>query len=637
MVLITPLLKKLVMGTPKTDDPKDWPNSKKYTVVFVIAYCAFVAPLASGIYMPAIIQMKDDLNTSESMISATLSVYILILGIMPVFWASLCDYTGRRPIYLVSMVIFIIGSLLAAIAKNIWVFFAMRAIQAFGASSVLSVGGGSLSDIFHSGERGAAFGFYYLGPLVAPMIGPVIGGVLADRAETHRKHIDEKSSVEKSIEAVDTSNVSRSHIYSTHSDPTLVSSKASLDSTSSHVSSSKQAAYVPLSIPSDRMSILSVHSSHSNRSHDSSAQVESAMEFIVPNFVPPYMMQDNVDETNDAEGSGNSSILDTKDKIHETNQNTVYTIPKSDDRHVVFSNEKLKKEMNEKQTYLVSKVPENMTDESKGGVEKPPKRQTFNPLRPLYCLKTPTNFFLVAYNALALGAQLCISNTLPIAFHDLYNMNESIIGVCFCVSGLGSVIGSLVGGRYSDYVMKRWLIKQELKRQRDERDRQAALGQSAVAEMNEKDIYKSISVSMRAPPEVRIQSVWLGVFILPVGLLLFGWSVQNGLPLPAPLVGIFLFGFGLMMVFSSTTTALVDANADNNLATAAVACNSFARGVTGAIAGFTALPLKGVMGSGWLYTFWTCLTVVGASGLVLTVVKAKSWREKEAEKALNNV
>jgi multidrug resistance protein len=104
------------------------------------------------------------------------------MGIMPVFWASLCDYYGRRPIYLVSMMIFILGSLFAALSHNVWVFFVMRAVQAFGSSSVLAVGGGSLSDVFHSSERGSAFGYYYLGPLIAPMIGPMIGGVVADRA-----------------------------------------------------------------------------------------------------------------------------------------------------------------------------------------------------------------------------------------------------------------------------------------------------------------------------------------------------------------------------------------------------------------------------------------------------------------------
>ncbi|KAF9352331.1 hypothetical protein BGX26_009836 [Mortierella sp. AD094] len=641
MSSIMSYVKGLFVAEPKTDDPKNWTNKQKYTVVAVIAYCSFVAPLASSIYMPAILQVKEDLNTSASMISATLSVYVLILGIMPVFWASLCDYFGRRPIYLVSMSIFIIGSLLAAISKNIWVFFFMRAIQAFGSSSVLSVGGGSLSDIFHSGERGSAFGLYYLGPLIAPMIGPIIGGVLADRAgwrstmwllfgaavvallmvifilpETYRKHIDEAPVPEKDTDAVDASNVSRSHIYSTHS--TLVASKTSLHSTSSRHS----AVGVPLSIPSDRMSIHSVHSTHSHRTHHSAVnQPESAIEFIVPNFVPPYMMQDDEGEASNAEGSVNSNIV--KDNIHKT-----------ETRHVAFPSEKQELEQNEKQAdakSMVSAAPEAMTDDDE--IDRSLKRKPFNPLRPLLCLRKPTNALLVTFNALALASQFCMNNTLPISFNKNYNLSESIIGACFCAGGFGSVMGSLIGGRYSDFVMRRWLIKQELKRQRDEKDRQVVFGENSTTASTE----INIDLSMRAPPEVRLQSVWLGVVALPIGLLLFGWSIQKDLPLPAPLVAIFLVGFGMMMVFSSTTTALVDANSDNNMATSAVACNSFARGVTGAIGGFTALPLQGAMGSGWLYTFWACMTLVGAGGLVLMVVKAKSWREKATEKALNKV
>jgi len=93
----------------------------------------------------------------------------------------------------------------------------------------------------------------------------------------------------------------------------------------------------------------------------------------------------------------------------------------------------------------------------------------------------------------------------------------------------------------------------------------------------------------------------------------------------------------MTMVLSSATTALVDANSDNNMATAAVACNSFGRGITGSIGGFVAIPFLNSMGSGWLYTMWALITIAGTGLLVLMVVKAKSWRQKAAEKALNNV
>ncbi|KAF8926363.1 major facilitator superfamily domain-containing protein [Dissophora ornata] len=645
--------KELLRSTPKTDDPKNWPRRKKNTVVFVIAYCAFVAPLASSIYLPAVLQVKQDLNTTSSIVSATLSVYVLFMGIMPVFWASLCDYYGRRPIYLASMSIFILGSLLAAISRNIWVFFVMRAIQAFGSSSVLSVGGGSLSDIFHSGERGSAFGLFYLGPLVAPMIGPIIGGVLADRAgwrstmwlllgtavvafllvlfvlpETYRHHIDEVTATEddEPIKAV-----SRSYIHSTRSDPTLVASKTSLHESEMSARSSDAKHPFPspaigtaTSASSDR---LSVHGHHS-------PPVESAMEFIVPNFVPPYMMPEN----EMIEESGSSSAVKTQDEATGTDDDD--STPKTE-RHVVFPNiDNKKQELDSKEKFEESSVENDVEDPASDQAEAPKKRKSFNPLRPLLCLRQPTNALLVTFNALALGAQFCMNNTLPISFNNIYNLSESTIGVCFCAGGFGSVLGSLIGGRYSDYVMRRWLINQELQRQRDERDRDAMFGGGhghAVRDMSEKDATVVVNITMRAPPEVRLQSVWIGVFFLPLGLTLFGWSVQKELPLAAPLVGIFFVGFGMMMVFSSTTTALVDANSDNNMATSAVACNSFARGVTGAIGGFTALPLMDAIGNGWLYTFWALMTLLGASGLVLMVLKANSWRQKADEKALNRV
>ncbi|KAF9574318.1 hypothetical protein EC968_006825 [Mortierella alpina] len=518
------------------------------------------------------------------------------MGIMPVFWASLCDYYGRRPIYLASMSIFILGSVLAAISRNIWFFFVMRAVQAFGSSSVLSVGGGSLSDIFHSGERGSAFGLFYLGPLVAPMIGPIIGGVLSDRAgwrstmwlllgsavvafllvlfilpETYRHHIDEVTATD----GKEPSTTAGRQLHANHSDPTLVANKSSLHGENTSAQSPRSINEKPglslspvsaaASASSDRLSV------RSQLSRRSSTHGESAMEFIVPNYVPPDLL---AEEEERMEG-GSTLSSDNRDESSGTDSESSAV-----ERRVAFSDSECEKQQ------------QATKEQDAPGPAEAPKRKPFNPLRPLLCLRKPTNALLVGFNALALGAQFSMNNTLPISFHDIYHLSESTIGLCFCAGGFGSVVGSVLGGRYSDYVMRQWLIKQELKRRRDQKDREAALRGSAVTTVTEEDEVVVVDVSVRAPPEVRLRS---------------------------------------------TTTALVDANSDNNMSTSAVACNSFARGVTGAIAGFAALPMKDSMGDGWLYTFWAMMTLVGAAGLILMVVKARSWRQKAADKALDRV
>ncbi|KAF9127517.1 hypothetical protein BGW39_005818 [Mortierella sp. 14UC] len=611
-------IKELFIEPRKTDDPKNWPRSKKNIVVLTIAYCAFVGPLGSSIYMPAVLQVKEDLNTTSSLVSATLSVYVLGMGIMPVFWAALCDYLGRRPIYLISMFIFILGSVFAAISRNIWVFFFMRLIQAVGSSSVLAVGGGSLSDVFHSSERGSAFGLYYLGPLVAPMIGPIIGGVISDRVgwrctmwlllgtavvaflmvlfilpETYRHRIDEVKPSSDQGEPAGT--ISRSHIHATHSDPTLVPSKSSLHGDSD--------------ADTDSHSHLDEKASISS---SGDAHVTMAMEFIVPNVVPACVIEGEEMVT------ANSSIGSESIKEKAITGRDSSTM----ERHVAFPNIE-----NEPAHKTLEPMDNNDSNNAL-------KRKPFNPLRPFVCMRKPINALLISFNALSLGAQFCMNNTLPISFHQVYNLSESTIGLCFCAGGLGSVCGSLLGGRYSDYVIRRWLIKQELKKKRDLRDRAAAFGKDEV-ELEASE--KVFDVAVQTPPEVRLRSVWLGVFLLPLGLMLYGWSVQRGLPLACALAGIFLVGFGMMLVYASTTTTIVDANSEGNMATSAVACNSFARGVLGGIAGFLALPMESAMGSGWLYTFWAIMTVVGSAGLAVLVVKAPIWRQRAADKALNRV
>lgn len=53
-----------------------------------------------------------------------------------------------------------------------------RAFSAIGSSSVMSLGAGTISDIYEPHQRGRAFSLYTCGPLLGPALGPVIGGYL---------------------------------------------------------------------------------------------------------------------------------------------------------------------------------------------------------------------------------------------------------------------------------------------------------------------------------------------------------------------------------------------------------------------------------------------------------------------------
>ena len=80
--------------------------------------------------------MQEYFQTTDTAINASLAIYIFLIGFFPVCWSSFSDVYGRRPIYLISFMIAIIGSICCAVSVNIGMFIAFRAVTALGSSSV---------------------------------------------------------------------------------------------------------------------------------------------------------------------------------------------------------------------------------------------------------------------------------------------------------------------------------------------------------------------------------------------------------------------------------------------------------------------------------------------------------------------
>ncbi|CAG8817015.1 46255_t:CDS:2, partial [Gigaspora margarita] len=154
------------------NDPMNWSLKKKQFIVFIISSAGAIAPISGTIFFPAITKIGIDLNTSQILANS-------IMGITPLGWASYSDTREtRRRVYLISLTIYVVASIICAISNNIWQLLAMRTFQAFGGSAVQSIGAGTISDIFIPTERGRAFGWFNLGPIAGPVIGPVIGGYI---------------------------------------------------------------------------------------------------------------------------------------------------------------------------------------------------------------------------------------------------------------------------------------------------------------------------------------------------------------------------------------------------------------------------------------------------------------------------
>ncbi|KAJ8653106.1 hypothetical protein O0I10_011247 [Lichtheimia ornata] len=169
------------------DDPRLLSKRRKLCILLCISFCVSTSSISSTIYFPGIPYIAEELQASSLSVTLTTALYILLTGIAPVFWGSISDYYKiRRPLVLVSLVIFCISTVVAGVVSNIWALIVLRCVQATGASCTLAVGAGIIADCFAVEERGAAFSQFFYGLFVGPLVGPVIGGGLIMLPSTWR-------------------------------------------------------------------------------------------------------------------------------------------------------------------------------------------------------------------------------------------------------------------------------------------------------------------------------------------------------------------------------------------------------------------------------------------------------------------
>ncbi|KAI8078881.1 major facilitator superfamily domain-containing protein [Halteromyces radiatus] len=173
------LKSRLLLKPPVDDDPRLLPGRTKNVILGLLALCACTPGFSSTIYFPGLPMITQDLHAPPIATTLTAALFVLFMGIAPVFWASISDhYHVRRCLSIFSMLIFAVASLGLALMNNIWGLVVLRCVQSIGSSCGQSVGAGVIADCYPLEKRGAAFGKYFFGVFFGPLLGPILGGVL---------------------------------------------------------------------------------------------------------------------------------------------------------------------------------------------------------------------------------------------------------------------------------------------------------------------------------------------------------------------------------------------------------------------------------------------------------------------------
>ncbi|EYT57298.1 MFS transporter [Dietzia sp. UCD-THP] len=142
----------------------------------------FLASLDQTIVSTAIRTIADDLQGLDAQAWVT-TAYLMTSTISTPLYGKLSDIYGRKPFFVIGIVIFVFGSLLCTLADSMYTLALFRGIQGLGAGALMSLSLAIIGDIIPPRERAKYQGYLLAVFASSSVIGPVVGGFFAG-AET---------------------------------------------------------------------------------------------------------------------------------------------------------------------------------------------------------------------------------------------------------------------------------------------------------------------------------------------------------------------------------------------------------------------------------------------------------------------
>lgn len=147
-------------------------------LTLLLAGLAMVGPFAIDTYLPSFHSIAQEFAISDLLVQQTLSAFLLAQAVMSLFYGTLSDSVGRRPVVLGTLVLFVLASIGATLATSFGALLVCRVLQGMSAGAGMVVGQAIVRDQFHGAEAQRMIAGIMMVFGIAPAVAPVLGGYL---------------------------------------------------------------------------------------------------------------------------------------------------------------------------------------------------------------------------------------------------------------------------------------------------------------------------------------------------------------------------------------------------------------------------------------------------------------------------
>lgn len=159
-------------------------NPQKYlpqwVIILLIVILSTIPPFSTDMFLPALPDMVKYFHTTEAVLNITLYGFMFFQAVFMLLLGPISDKYGRKPILTVSIIIYIITSLLASVAPTIETFILCRMIQGASSGGMMVISIALIKDCFEERIRNTVLTLTVVLGVVGPVASPILGAYIIE-------------------------------------------------------------------------------------------------------------------------------------------------------------------------------------------------------------------------------------------------------------------------------------------------------------------------------------------------------------------------------------------------------------------------------------------------------------------------